>query len=235
MNEVIQNARGEFVVPQSRASRVIALNRLSPTGYELILDRGNLDFQPGQLINLHGRNHLESRSYSVCSGINDETLTVLFRYIPNGILTPQLITLRPDDRLNVSGPYGEFVIRDLNRSLVFFATGTGVAPCRCYHRSHPNLDLTLIHGVRTGCDLFYREEFSSISYQPCLSGPEDDPSVFHGRVTDYARITSFAPGAHFYLCGANEMIYEIQEILEARGIERSSIFTEPYYYRSDDS
>ena len=224
------------ISPTTQCSRVVALNRLSSTGYELILERNGMNFKPGQLINLHGRDHLEDRSYSVCSGMHDPHLTVLFRLIPTGVLTPQLVRLKPGDTITVSGPYGEFLIRDRKRPLMFFATGTGIAPCRCYLRSHSDLNMTLIHGVRLGEDLFYRDEFSRIAYQPCLTGEAGAwPGAFAGRVTDFARTLTLDPDAHYYLCGANEMIYEMQEWLEACKIDRAHIFTEAYYYRSDDS
>jgi len=216
-------------------SRVVALNRLSESGYELILERNGISFKPGQLINVHGRNHLEDRSYTVCSGDRDETLTVLFRLIPEGILTPQLAALHKGDTVRISGPYGEFVIRDPSLPAIFFATGTGIAPARAFLRSHPQLNLTLIHGVRIEQDLFYRGEFQSVSYVPCLTQDPVAQAVFHGRVTDFARQHEFPANSHYYLCGANEMIYEMQEILGQRGVDRNCIFTEAYYYRSDDS
>jgi len=216
-------------------ARVVALNRLSSSGYELILERSGINFKPGQLINLHGRNHLEDRSYTVCSGDRDEFLTVLFRYIPCGILTPQLIVLKPGDPISISGPYGEFVVRDPARKILFFATGTGVAPCRSYARSYPGLDYTLIHGVRKAEDLFYRAEFSAGEYMPCISGEAAPAGMYSGRVTDAAQSRAWPADAHYYLCGANEMIYEMQEFLEASGVPRTSIFTEAYYYRSDDA
>lgn len=216
-------------------ARVVALNRLSSSGYELLLERNGIQFKPGQLINLHGRNHLEDRSYTVCSGDRDEHLAVLFRLIPSGILTPQLVALHPGDAIEISGPYGEFMIRDPSKQIFFFATGTGLAPCRAYIRSHTSLDITLYHGVRKIEDLYYRQEFSSIKYQPCISGEKSQAGMIDGRVTDLARAKSWPVDAHYYLCGANEMIYEMQEILEAAGVPRTSVFTEAYYYRSDDA
>lgn len=221
-------------VVKTRA-RVVALNRLSEFGYELLLERSGIEFKPGQLINLHGRNHLEDRSYTVCSGDRDEHLIVLFRHIPSGILTPQLVALAPSDHIAISGPYGEFIVRDPARKIFFFATGTGVAPCRAYARSHPGLDFTLVHGVRKVEDLFYRNEFSSGNYLPCISGERAPAGMFAGRVTEAARARAWPANGHYYLCGANEMIYEMQEILEAAGVPRTSIFTEAYYYRSDDA
>lgn len=222
------------VLPKAVTTRVVALNRLSDMGYELILERAGIEFKPGQLINIHGSNQQEDRSYTVCSGDRDETLTVLFRLVSSGVLTPRLAGLKTGDSVQISGPYGEFMIRDLTRPLVFVATGTGIAPCRAYLRSFPDINLTVLHGVRTEPDLFYRHEFTHVHYIPCLSGDPRARQVFHGRVTERFAQIEFPPESHYYLCGANEMIYAMQELLDKRGVDRSSIFTEAYYYRSDD-
>jgi len=234
MNDIQDKLTPTAILPKTVTTRVVALNRLSDTGYELILEREGITFRPGQLINIHGRNHLEDRSYTVCSGDREERLTILFRLVPSGILTPQLAALKAGSSINISGPYGEFTVRDPLRPLVFFATGTGVAPCRAYRQSYPDIRITLVHGVRTEQDLFYRDEFNRIPYIPCLSGDANAQNVFHGRVTDFAGTNTFDENSHYYLCGANEMIYAMQELLEKRGVARSCIFTEAYYYRSDD-
>lgn len=212
-------------------TRVIKHRRLSSTGYELVLDRSNLCFKAGQLVIIHGRHVTEDRSYSIASGEQDDALTLLYRWIPNGILTPQLVRLSEGDSVEFSGPCGEFVLRDLHRPIWFIATGTGIAPCRAYVRTHPGLDITILHGVRRAEDLFYRQEFQRYRYHPCVSG-EASP-WFQGRVTDFLRKTEIPGHAHVYLCGANEMFYEVREILAERGFPMDAVFTEAYYYTHD--
>lgn len=212
-------------------AKVFRHRQVSSTAYELTLSRDGLQFRAGQLITIHGRDITEDRNYSIASGENDDALTVLYRLIPDGVLTPRLVRLAEGDSIDVSGPYGEFVIRDLGRPLVFVATGTGIAPCRAYARTHPGLDLTILHGVRRVEDLFFRSELEAYHYFPCVSG-ESSP-WFRGRVTEFARSFNFPPDADFYLCGANEMFYEMREILTERGISPHAIFTEAYYYTHD--
>jgi ferredoxin/flavodoxin---NADP+ reductase len=212
------------------SAQVVAHRRLSDTAYALELDRNDLSFEAGRLLTLHGRNVTEDRSYTIASGEQDATLTILYRLVPSGILTPQLVQLQPGDSIDVSGPYGQFVLRDPARPIVFIATGTGIAPCRAYLHTHPNLNLTLIHGVRTAADLFFRDEFSAATYVPCLSA-EQTPDTFSGRVTDHIATRTLDPAAHYYLCGAFEMIYEMQDLLAAKGVPAEHIFNEGYYYR----
>lgn len=219
--------------PRATLVKVLEARRLSTTGYELTLERPRgFDFKAGQLVVLHGRTTQEERNYTICSGERDDFLQVVFRIIPSGKLTPRLVLLKAGDTIPISGPFGEFVVRDPARPLVFIATGTGIAPARSYARSHANLDLMLLHGVRRGEDLFYRADFANHGYAPCVSG--EDGFGFRGRVTEFFPLWTPPAEAHFYLCGSNEMFYEMRELLSDRGIGPDRIFTEAYYYHSDD-
>jgi len=189
-------------------------------------------WEAGQLVSLTGREKWDQRDYTICSGTEDDTLDILYRLIPHGLLTPYLVSLREGDPVTVQGPYGRFTVRDPSRPIFFCATGTGVAPCRAFLRSHPNLNLTLFHGVRTPEDLYFREEFASLTYFPfCSREPLDGKQ---SRLTDALREVTLPEGLHVYLCGANEMIYEAEEILTERGIPSDHLFHEPYYYRAYD-
>ena len=195
----------------------------------MTLARGGLEFRAGQLIALRGRDRLDQRDYTIASGEGDtEAIDVLYRLVPHGALTPQLVTWRPGDTADVEGPYGTFVVRDPDRPVVFVATGTGVAPARSFLRSHPGLRMTLLHGARTEADLFFRREFEEggATYVPCLSAGGE------GRVTEVLPDLELPADADHYLCGANEMIYKVQEILAARGVDPRRVHSEPYYYRT---
>jgi ferredoxin/flavodoxin---NADP+ reductase len=209
--------------------RVVAHHRLSAEGYELVLERNGLAFDAGRLLTLHGREVTEDRSYTIAAGEKDPHLHVLYRLVPGGVLTPQLILLQVGDHIDVSGPYGQFVLRDPARPVIFIATGTGVAPFRAYTRTYPGVQYTLIHGVRTEDELFFKEEFQQYAYHPCLSRQETPH--FHGRVSQFLQTFDCPPEAHYYLCGAYEMIYDVQALLLKRDIPAEQIFTEGYYYR----
>jgi ferredoxin--NADP+ reductase/benzoate/toluate 1,2-dioxygenase reductase subunit len=217
--------------PRRYSSRVMALRNLSEDGYELSLERKGLPFLAGQLITVHGREITEDRSYTVCSGEQEENLDVLFRSIPEGVLTPQLLQLQAGDAIEFSGAYGHFVLRDTARPMVAICTGTGIAPVRSYVRTHRGLPLTILHGVRYGRDLYYREELEVYDYHPCVS--REPGHGFHGRVEDCLGHLAFPHDCHFYLCGSNEMILDVHELLRARGVDETHIFSEAYYYHSE--
>ena len=212
-------------------SRVLELNQLSEAGYELVLDRCGMAFLAGKEIMLHGRETTDDRQYSIASGEADEDLRVLFRLIPDGALTPQLVRWKRGDACEFTGPFGSFLIKDFLRPMVFVASGTGIAPAVSFLRSHAGLDLTVLHGVRTEADLFHRGflETRASAYHPCVSRQEDT-DCFRGRVTARLPELDLPAEAHYYLCGANEMIVETRRMLVERGVGDDAIHAEPYYF-----
>jgi hypothetical protein len=50
-------------------------------------------------------------------------------------------------------------------------------------------------------------------------------------VTEFFRDFAFDRQSHFHLCGANEMIFDMQVLLGKLGVPEERIFTEAYYYR----
>ncbi|MDF3128039.1 FAD-binding oxidoreductase [Kiritimatiellaeota bacterium B1221] len=198
----------------------------------LRFERPHWDWQAGQLISLGGADPQDQRDYSIASGEQDETLDVLYRLIPHGVVTPHLLKLKVGDRIPVQGPYGRFTLRDPEKPVVFCATGTGIAPCRAFVRSVANLNLTLLHGVRYAADLYFKEELEGIGYFPFCS--QEEFEGHSGRLTEHLKTMPLIPDAAYYLCGANEMIYEAEEILTERGVNAVDLHHEPYYYRAYD-
>lgn len=215
--------------PERYHSRVLANQPVCDTAYELIIDRAGLEFQAGHEIMIHGDAPEEDRQYSIASGVEDEHLHILYRIIPDGLMTPKLKKKQPGDSIEFTGAIGNFLIRNSSAPIVFIATGTGVAPTACFVRSHPGINLTLLHGVRQVEDLFYHELFKPYHYEPCISG--DAPGrYFHGRVTDRLANSSFGDDTHYYLCGSNDMILEIRSMLKKREVPDNQIFTEAYFF-----
>ena len=211
-----------------RQARIIHVEQVSPTGFEIQFERDGLAFRAGQEITIHGPDASFDRTYSIASGEDDSELRILFRLIPDGKLTPLLSRQLPGDVIEYTGAFGSFTIRDPGRPVLFVATGTGIAPCRGFARTHPQLDLTILHGVRTGDDLFYRNELSTFAYHPCLS--RDMESGFRGRVTDLLATIPLEKKQHCYLCGSNAMITDAHRILKSRGMSDGAIFSEPYFF-----
>ena len=90
----------------------------------------------------------------------------------------------------------------------------------------------LIYGNRYLEQFHFHEEFShqlGNKYIRCCSG-EDDPGVFHGRVTAYLQEQDHLdPELKYYLCGSAEMVVDTRDLLIEKGIPFDQIISEIYF------
>lgn len=72
--------------------------------YCLRLERPDWTWNAGQVIGLLGKGPHDQRDYTIASGIHDETLDVIYRLIPHGILTPFLREKKSRRHAECAGP-----------------------------------------------------------------------------------------------------------------------------------
>lgn len=195
------------------------------------------------------------RAYSIASRPEDKgTIVLNIRLalppisaddIPPGIVSSYLFSLKPNDTVGVSGPFGEFHVADTDREMVFIGGGVGMAPLRAM--IHEQLargtgrQISFWYGARSGQDIFYREEFdalaaahSNFSWTLALSEPQPDddwdgPTGFiHEVVNTYLKDHKAPEDCEYYLCGPPLMISAVYAMLDANGVEPSSIFNDDF-------
>ncbi|NIY15979.1 MAG: oxidoreductase [Nitrospinaceae bacterium] len=196
----------------------------------LRMERGNIRFIPGQCVLLGIPGKGQHREYSIYSAADDPWLEVLVREIPEGSVSRRLRRCQPGERLEIEGPIGYFTLPEsvkTGKSLVFVATGTGIAPFHCMVGSIPNLDYTLIHGVRTAEEAYERHAYAANRYILCTS--RDDSGNFRGRVTHYLEAHAVSTEAAYYLCGNSSMIDEAYDILVKKGVPADNLHAEVYF------
>lgn len=213
---------------------VLALRDLSESAYVLRIERKGLDFEPGQYIHVGPLPGIDRREYSVYSAPGDDFLEILVKEVPQGVVSPGLRRLTAGEYVDVEGPFGFFRIEegDLAAPFLFIATGTGISPFHCHTRSRPQLDYTLIHGVRSVTELYDHASYDAGRLVSCISRPESSPAAarnFRGRVTDWLRENPAPEHCMAYLCGSCDMIYEVYDILGAQGLSSDRIHAEVYF------
>jgi len=87
-----------------------------------------------------------------------------------GVCSSYVFGLKPGDKCTISGPYGEFFIKDTDNEMLYVGGGAGMAPMRShlYHLFHTlktGRKVTFFYGGRTKQELFYIEEFRAIEKQ----------------------------------------------------------------------
>jgi len=210
--------------------KVKEIRKLTDEAFSLRLPKSRFKYHAGQHISLGIHGDYQSREYSIYSGENDEYLEVLVKEVQDGYFSPKLGKLKPGDLVEVNGPFGKFKIDEKKvdtGKFVFIASGTGIAPFRSMVRTYPNLDYTLVHGVRYGQEAYDRHEYAADRYVLCTSG--DKTGKVHGRLTKYLKQTEFETETQFYLCGNSNMIFDAIEILKDKGFDRDQIHCEVYF------
>jgi Na+-transporting NADH:ubiquinone oxidoreductase subunit F len=84
-----------------------------------------------------------------------------------GICSSFVFSRKLGDKVTISGPYGEFFIKDTKAEMLYIGGGAGMAPMRShlYHLFHTlktDRKVTFFYGGRTKQELFYIEEFREI-------------------------------------------------------------------------
>ena len=214
--------------------RVQGVRWLSASAYVLRIERGRLQFEPGQYVTLGVAGSTARREYSIYSGCRDPFLEVLIKQVEGGSVSRQLARLPAGAVLECDGPFGYFTIPSARRggTLLFIASGTGIAPFHSFARSYPGLDYRLLHGIRTATERYDSARYPAERYLPCLSrvaAADAAPGSYRGRVTDYLRGHPAAPGTACYLCGNSEMIFAAFDILKKQGIPGADLFAEVYF------
>ncbi len=87
-----------------------------------------------------------------------------------GICSSYVFARKPGDKVTISGPYGEFFIKETQAEMLYIGGGAGMAPMRShlYHLFHTlktGRKVTFFYGGRTKQELFYIEEFREIEKQ----------------------------------------------------------------------
>ena len=108
-----------------------------------------------------------------------------FMKVNPGICSSYIFSRKPGDKVMISGPYGEFFIKDTKREMMFIGGGAGMAPMRShifdqFKTKKTDRKATFWYGGRSLRELFYMEEFQEIEknnpnfkFNIALSEPKD--------------------------------------------------------------
>ncbi len=215
--------------PVPFAARILSRRWLSPTTFELTLERpAGFIFQPGQRVRL--ASGPSEREYSIAAAPSDPEIVLCIRRVIGGGVSAWLSTAGIGTELCGSGPHGYFTFTPSPRPAVFVATGTGVAPFVSMAKAGTR-GFTLFHGVKRAEDLYYRGLLSAAArcYMACLSQDASaDPTVFSGRVTRHLERQVPPEACDFYLCGRSEMIRDVTWIVDDR-FPGSRVYSEIFF------
>ncbi len=152
------------------------------------------------------------------------------RLLPDGLMSGYLAgRARPGDRLDMSGPYGGFFLREPTRPVLMVAGGTGLAPILAMLEALDGRQpATVLFGAAAPDRLFALDRLAASGARVCIAveAPGNDPSHRTGRVTELIDL----PGTDIdaYLCGPPAMIDAARERLRAAGVAEERIYCERF-------
>ncbi|HRU93202.1 MAG TPA: NADH:ubiquinone reductase (Na(+)-transporting) subunit F [Candidatus Marinimicrobia bacterium] len=166
---------------------------------------------------------------------------------PPGKMSSYLFSLKPGDRVTISGPYGEFFARETDREMVFIGGGAGMAPMRSHifdqlKRLHSQRKISFWYGARSLKELFYQDDFDALQrefpnfeWHVALSEPlpEDNWKGYcgfiHEVVLNNYLINHPAPeDCEYYLCGPPLMVSAVLKMLDGLGVEPENILYDEF-------
>ncbi|GAA1205801.1 NADH:ubiquinone reductase (Na(+)-transporting) subunit F [Prauserella alba] len=215
-----------------------------------LIEPEELRFFPGQYVDFAVPGTDETRSFSMANtSTTDGTLEFVIKVYPGGLFSEYLDTkVQPGDRLEITGPFGVFTLRDAPAApLLFVGGGAGMAPILSLLRSMAERGIdrpaTFYYGARTERDLCFEDELRELEtrlprfrYVPALSdsaGGEWTGAA--GLITDVVRTAEAdLSGVDAYVCGPPPMVEAAVELLPALGVDEKRVFYDKFTTTGDD-
>ena len=159
-----------------------------------------------------------------------------------GICSSYIYSLKPGDKVTISGPYGQFFIKDTDNEMVFIGGGAGMAPMRShifhlFKTLHTKRKVSFWYGARSKREIFYEKDFEEIekeypnfSFHIALSDamPEDNWKGSKGFIhqvlfDEYLKNHPAPEDIEYYLCGPPMMTSSAVKMLDNLGVPEENI------------
>ena len=170
-----------------------------------------------------------------------------FQDVMPGIASSYIFTLKPGDKVIMSGPYGDFhPIFDSKNEMMWIGGGAGMAPLRAQimHLTKTlkttDREMHYFYGARALNEVFYlddflqlEKEFPNFHFHLALDRPDPaadaadvsyTPGFVHQVIYDtYLKNHENPEDIEYYMCGPGPMSKAVEGMLDSLGVDPSSI------------
>ncbi|NDV82691.1 NADH:ubiquinone reductase (Na(+)-transporting) subunit F [Bacteroides sp. 51] len=175
-----------------------------------------------------------------------------FMKVPPGICSSYIFSLKPGDKVMISGPFGEFhPLLDSDREMLYVGGGAGMAPLRS-HILHllrtlkiTDRKISYWYGARALNEVFYMEDFLELEKQfPNFSfhlaldreDPEADKAgvkytagfVHNVILNNYLKDHEAPEDIEYYMCGPGPMAKAVEKMLYDLGVPRNMLMFDDF-------
>lgn len=239
---------------------IASIERLTPNAVQVSFEipegeKENFRFLSGQYITIKAQvNGSEvRRSYSICSGKDENQIAVGIKKVPDGLFSKYANDdLKSGTQLAVHPPEGRFTFdpnKDQASVIVAFAAGSGITPIMSIMKdtlANTDKDFILVYGnKRLEETMFHKEiaalvtEYGSRLQVQFLYSREQNEDAMFGRIERSTvnfilkNKVNNAKDCLFYLCGPEEMINNVSDTLATAGIAKDQVKFE--LFTTDDN
>ncbi len=165
-----------------------------------------------------------------------------FMNVNPGVCSSYIFSRKPGDKVTISGPYGDFFIKETEREMVYIGGGAGMAPLRShifhlFHTLKTDRKVSYWYGARSKREIFYEDDFRKIekefpnfSFHVALSEPlpedkwDGHTGFIHQVVFDnYLKDHPEPEEVEYYLCGPPIMNESVLDMLDNLGVPEENI------------
>lgn len=170
-----------------------------------------------------------------------------FMNVNPGICSSYVFSRKPGDKVTISGPYGEFFIKETENEMMFIGGGAGMAPMRShifdlFDTKKTKRKATFWYGGRSKRELFYQDHFEKIEnenpnfkFEVALSEPleEDNWNGYTGFIhqviyDNYLKNHPEPEDIEYYLCGPPMMNDAVLKMLDELGVPEEMIMFDDF-------
>jgi Na+-transporting NADH:ubiquinone oxidoreductase subunit F len=216
------------------------------------------DWDKFKMWNLKLKNTEETyRAYSMANYPAEKNLIILniriatppwdnarkqFMNVPPGICSTFIFSRKPGDKVSISGPYGDFHIKNTDNEMVYIGGGAGMAPLRSHifhmlKTEKSGRKISYWYGARSKREIFYENEFRELEkkfpnfkFNIALSEPlpEDNWNGYTGFIhkvllDNYLSKLDLPEEVEYYLCGPPVMNAAVFTMLDNLGVPPENI------------
>jgi len=165
-----------------------------------------------------------------------------FKSVPPGICSSFIFSRKPGDKVFISGPYGDFHIKNTTSEMIYIGGGAGMAPLRShifhlFNTLGTGRKVSYWYGARSLREVFYEDEFRAIekkfpnfTFNLALSEPlpEDKWTGLTGFIhqvllDNYLSKRDDPEDIEYYFCGPPVMNSAVLKMLDNLGVPKENI------------
>ncbi|MGR3969791.1 NADH:ubiquinone reductase (Na(+)-transporting) subunit F [Shewanella baltica] len=167
--------------------------------------------------------------------------------VPAGKMSSYIFNLKAGDTVTISGPFGEFFVKETDAEMVFIGGGAGMAPMRSHifdqlKSKKTTRKMSFWYGARSTREVFYQADFDALAaendnfvWHVALSEPlpEDNWTGYTGFIhnviyENYLKNHKAPEDCEYYMCGPPIMNSSVIKMLESLGVEPENILLDDF-------